>query len=118
MRVGGANILFYYSVKCGMVGVAERERNWERHYFFFGYPPRSLLVYVIDSGNFFSKPNFCSSSKRFFDRDLFNSTSPTMRAVILAAVLLLAPIMLAASQEEAEVVANLASLDSILGKKC
>ncbi len=38
-----------------------------------------------------------------------------MRAVILAAVLLLAPIMLAASQEEAEVVANLASLDPILG---
>ncbi len=42
-----------------------------------------------------------------------------MRAVILAAVLLLAPIMLAAaSQEEAEVVANLASLDPILGKRC
>ncbi len=82
---------------------------------FWFSPPAVSWEDVGDSGNLFVQADLLFL-KKVFDRDLFSSTIPTMTAVILAA-LLLTPVMLAASQEEAEAVANLASLDPILGKK-
>ncbi len=85
---------------------------------FWFSPPAVSWEDVGDSGNLFFQADLLFF-KKVFDRDLLSSTIPTMRAadscVLLAAALLLTPIVLAASQEEAEVVANLASLDPILG---